>query len=187
MRLSNYENLNLQSFDSKVCSLRTSYICSRDVTWHWVAQISDIHVHLLSFLVLVNSSARPDTLRHAFKLGLPLPTGFPLTDCWGLFLSHNFQQQLLDSHLFLLAPGEVEFCSWCLGWLWVTYCIINLSFTFGSWLQEFQPMVTCSHCLGPVTAQPTVMGGMTGGCSYTAVRKQGLEGWSSWIPLRACP
>lgn len=175
MRLSNYKNLNLQPFVLFV----PPYICSREVTWHSVAQLPDIPVQLLSFLVLINSYARPDTLRYALKLGLPLPTGFPLTECWGLFLSYNFQQQVLNSHLFLLALGEGEFCSWCLGWLWVTYCIINLSFTFGSWLQEFQPLVTCSHCLGPVAAQPTLVGGMTGGCSYTAARKQGVGGMKS--------
>lgn len=62
-------------------------------------------------------SARPDTLEDALKLRLPLLTGSPLTDCWGLFLSADFSSKCWTVILFLLVLGKLEFCSWRLGWV----------------------------------------------------------------------
>ena len=46
-------------------------------------------------------AARPDTLEDALKFRLLLPTGSPLTDCWGPFLSEVFSSKCWTVILFL--------------------------------------------------------------------------------------
>lgn len=111
MRLSNYKNLNLDPFGSEVCAFCTTlYIFQR-------GQPPDIHVQFLGFLVLMNYLPGQIPLKMPLKLRLPLLTGSPLTDCWGLFLSADFSSKCWTVILFLLVLGKLEFCSWRLGWV----------------------------------------------------------------------
>lgn len=125
----------------------------------------------------MNSSVRPGVIYVVLKLRLPLLTGSPRIDCWRLFFSHNVWQQVLDTHPFLLLVGKVEFCSWCLGWLFVTCCIIKLSFF---WLMV-SGVATHGH-LSPLLRDPWQLSTnevWEVWCSYNSSQEAG--GWGDEV------